>query len=156
MAGIESRATADQTGNEIVALINDALGQMGWQLGGTALERVQFLGTGEVRFFTASGTVTASMLTAVQTIIAALVFQDSQIPDSIARDSEVANLYAALAGATFTGPVRGIAPVAANDFTTKPYVDQQIARATGGSTPVMTHPGAYICLLYTSPSPRDS
>ena len=63
----------------------------------------------------------------VNALIAAASIADSQIAESIARDAEVANTYAALAGATFTGSVSGIAPTANAHFTTKAYVDAAVA-----------------------------
>ena len=79
----------------------------------------------------AGNPIVGSLLVAVQTIVSQMQFHDDQIPASIARDAEVAQLYAALAGATFRGAVRGIAPVANSDLTTKLYVDQQIAAISG-------------------------
>ena len=50
-------------------------------------------------------------------------------PLSIANDNISIDLsaYAALAGATFTGAVSGIAPTADANFATKKYVDDAIA-----------------------------
>lgn len=81
------------------------------------------------------GGMTAAQINA---LIAAANIADGQLPASIARDTEVtaaidnlATIYARLAGATFTGAVKGIAPVDAADFTRKDYVDGQVAANDG-------------------------
>lgn len=97
LGDIESNAKDDQTGPEIVALLEALVGNA----------RLQFSAIrGEV--------------------------PDGQIPAGIARDTEVAAAYAALAGATFVGATGGIAPVNDSDFVTKGYADANYA---GGSTP---------------------
>ena len=66
-----------------------------------------------------------------------LALRDADIPAGIARDTEVASAYAALIGATFTGAVKGIDPVADKDFATKSYVDGLVRGSSG-------HVDAYI------------
>ena len=76
------------------------------------------------------------MLAAVTAIVATLSIADSQLPDGLARDTEVAAAYAALSGATFTGAVKGVTPTADADFTRKDYVDDADAlkAALAGAT----------------------
>lgn len=116
LADVEDDATADQTGAEIVALLNAQLGNMNWQSGGGmaadgVLSGVVFNNDGTVDFTRTEGAaLQANMLAAVQAIAGALD-----------------NALAPLAGATFTGAVKGIAPAADEDLTRKDYVDGQIA-----------------------------
>ena len=77
-----------------------------------------------------AGTETGTRLFSPQRVGQAIV---ALIPDSIARDTEVAAAYAALAGATFTGVTAGIDPTADQHFATKAYVDSR----TG--TPAQDH-----------------
>ena len=59
--------------------------------------------------------------------------------------------YAPLAGAVFTGAVQGIAPVGANDFTTKQWVDDQIV--AGGGVQSVTAANASITVAGTAANP---
>ena len=51
---------------------------------------------------------------------------ENRLPSTITRDSELA-VYAVLAGALFTGATGGVTPVNDSDFTTKEYVDAEVA-----------------------------
>ena len=70
---------------------------------------------------------------AINALIAGAAIADSQIAATIARDSEVANLYAALNGAVFTGAVSGVTPSDDAHLTRKDYVDAQIQSVTPGA-----------------------
>ena len=71
----------------------------------------------------------------IQALIASARIAETQIDGAIARDAEVAAAYAALNGATFTGPVSGVAPTSDAHLTRKDYVDSRPGVRTGGAFP---------------------
>ena len=77
---------------------------------------------------------TGTTLGAIPVLSAGGRLADGRIPTGVARDTEVAAAYAALAGATFTGAVSGITPTTDAHLATKAYVDSVSSGGSGGVT----------------------
>ncbi|MDE0705692.1 MAG: hypothetical protein OXH59_18440, partial [Rhodospirillaceae bacterium] len=75
-----------------------------------------------------AGLVDAAGAKAAAAALLATLSEFSYDPQSDALSLDL-SAYATLAGATFTGAVKGVAPAAAADFATKAYVDSVAAGA---------------------------
>lgn len=136
------------TGASIQSLLDSHLGSSVWRSAHTVLRTAAqvrdlldgLLGTGWRTGGGGSGITLDQAVDGAGALLAALgafsydsgantltfALRDADVPAAIARDTEVAAAYAALAGATFTGAAQGIDPTADAHFATKGYVDMVV------------------------------
>lgn len=79
-----------------------------------------------------SYSTTTDMNAAIATAVASLRAGVGSAFDTLAELAAAVQARAVLSGATFTGAVKGIAPVADADLATKAYVDAAVAAGGGG------------------------